>query len=58
MRMSLLKGSLETKKPPPKQGFERLLFADLGGIPQGDSKEQGANTEGKDEDVSEAFHRC
>jgi hypothetical protein len=56
--MSLLKGSLETKNPPPKQGFERLLFADLGGIPQGDSKEQGANTEGKDEDVSEAFHRC
>ena len=34
-----------------------MSLADLGVIAQGNRKEEGAESESEDEDVSEAFHR-
>ena len=51
-------GDGKRKKTPPKRGFGGIKsLTDFRRIAEGDCEEEGGNREGKDEDVSEAFHR-
>ena len=51
-------GDGKHEKTPPRRGFGGIKsLTNFRRIAEGDCEEEGGNREGKDEDVSEAFHR-